>query len=581
VKRTFFVHNFINITLPVLVVVILLGILVVYITMEGSRKTIETINEQTVGRIRESTELMFSEADTQSLNYTVSPRVILRFEELLRKEYTEKEYLDISYMIQGFLDSAVNSKAFLHSIYIFLETDKENFFASSVGLANRLNFRDAEWIDEIKKAPPELNRWLEIRQAGAYANSRYSTAVVSLYKRLYSSGQRKSTGVLVMNIYQDYLISFYRRYLTYPDQSILLLNNDGSVLCKAGALGGKQHSMDLADFKKNQFVSQEKNSAYGITYLSLVPRSTLRLQAEKLMRLVVSAILLILSLGGGLAYFFSHRDARDLQNIIRLLDSAEKGENLPDLRPARDVYGYITQNIIKTFLEKNRLDRQLIEEKYRLEVMQFSLLQSQLNPHFLFNTLKNIFWKAVKLTGHPNDASRMIDLLTGVLHYTLVNRERFVTVAEEIENSRKYIGIQQMRFDYRFTVDWKVTGDPVLARCIKFILQPLIENSISHGLRDKTDGRIVITASLEQERLSFSVTDNGHGFSPERLREIRGQLLQDTSPIEGIGLYNLNKRLILVYGSSAALTIDSVPDTETTIEFSLPIKGALELMPTS
>jgi two-component system sensor histidine kinase YesM len=280
-KRTFFIHNFINVTLPVLVVVILLGVLAVYITMEGSRKTIEAVNEQTIGRIRESTELMFSEADTQSLNYSASPHVMLRLEELLMKEYTEKEYLDVSYMIQTFLDSAVNSKPFLHSIYIFLETDKENFFASSVGLANRLNFRNAAWVEEIRKIPPELSQWLEIRQVGVYANSKYSTTVVTLYKHLYSSGQKKPTGVLAMNIYQDYLASFYRRYLTYPDQSILLLNDDGNVLCKAGAFEGERYTVDLAKSEKKQFVSQEKNSVYGITYLSLVPKGTLGLQAEK------------------------------------------------------------------------------------------------------------------------------------------------------------------------------------------------------------------------------------------------------------------------------------------------------------
>jgi two-component system sensor histidine kinase YesM len=477
-------------------------------------------------------------------------------------------------IIQTFLDSAVNSKPFLHSIYIFIKTDKENFFASSVGLANRLNFRNATWVEEIQKIPPELSQWLEIRQVGVYANSSYSTTVVTLYKHLYSSGQKKPTGVLAMNIYQDYLVSFYQRYLTYPDQSILLLNDDGNVLCKVGAFDGERYdATGLAEAEKNQFVSRGKNSAYGITYLSLVPKSTLWLQAEKMMRLVISAVSLVLTLGGALAYLLSRRDVRDLQSIIRLLDSAEKGGNLPAIRLTRGVYGYITQNIIKNFLEKNQLNRQLIEEKYRLELMQFSLLQSQLNPHFLFNTLKNIFWKTVKLTGQPNDASRMIDLLTGVLHYVLVNGGRFVTMAEEIENTRKFIEIQQMRFDYCFTVSWEITGDLAVTRCIKFILQPLIENSISHGLRDKRDGKIMIAIRLQKDELSFSVADNGQGFSPGRLREIRELLLQDTSPVEGIGLYNLNKRLVLAYGSSAALTINSTPGVETTVGFTLPVKG--------
>ncbi|GHT68475.1 hypothetical protein FACS1894110_16080 [Spirochaetia bacterium] len=570
-KRSFFIHNFILITLPMLLVAALLSIVVIYITIDGSRKTIETINEQTVGRIRESTELMFSEADAQSLNYSISPFVMLRLEDLLQSGYADKEHLDVSNMIKTFLDSNVNSKAFLHSIYIYLGNDQGNFFATSVGVANKLNTGDSEWMDKVRSVPQELKQWLIIRSVEMYPMSNYSTRVITLYKRLYSSDRRNSIGVLVMNIHQDYLVSFYRGYITYPNQSIILLNDDGTVLCKAGALERAETIPVLADLQKNYFVSREENSAYGVTYLSLIPRNTLGLQSGEMMRMVLSAIILILVMGVLFAYIITRRNTRDVEGIIRLLDSAEKGEELSALRPSGDMYGYITQNIVKAFLEKNKLDKQLIEEKYLMEAMHFSLLQSQLNPHFLFNTLKNIFWKTVKLTGRPNDASRMIDLLSGLLRYALVNRDRYVTVAEEIENTRKYIEIQQMRFDHVFEVIWQGGEDLGNAKCIKFVLQPLVENSISHGLRDKKNGRIVISIQAAAGELLFSVTDNGHGFTPSRLEDVIRLFPEEKSPVENIGLYNLNKRLVLAYGAGAGLSIRSVPETETVIQFSVPL----------
>jgi two-component system sensor histidine kinase YesM len=566
----FLIRNFIVVTLPVFLVAVLFSLTAIFITMETSRRTVETINEQTVSRIKESTELIFSEADAQSLNYSLSPFVMLRLEDLLRSGYSDKEYLDISYMIKSFLDSNVNSKSFLHSIYIYLENDRKNFFASSIGLANVLNSRDTAWIEKTYLASPGTKQWLELREVGIYAVSNHLTNVITLYKRLYSSNRPAPAGVVVVNIQQDYLKSFYRSHLTYPGQSIILLNDDGTLLCKAGALEKESKFPDIDALRKNYFSSQQANSAYGLTYLSLIPRNTPGVQAGAMIRFVIAAAILILFLGGVFACSVTRGNTRDVEYIIRLIDSAEKGEELPVSRSSRNIYGYITQNIIKTYLEKNQLDRQLIEEKYILESLRFSLLQSQLNPHFLFNTLKNIFWRAVKLTGGCNDVSRMIDLLSSVLHYALVNRDRYVLVEEEIENTRKYIEIQQIRFDYSFRVDWSCEGDISNARCIKFILQPLIENGITHGIRDIKNGIITVSIKPDRDGLCFSVNDNGRGFTPECIEAITRQFSLDNSPVKNIGLYNLNKRLILAYGPEAALEIQSTPGLETSVRFTVP-----------
>jgi two-component system sensor histidine kinase YesM len=529
--RKNFIRNYIFVTLPVLLVAVLYSLTAIFITIESSRKTIETINGQTVGRIRESAELVWNEADVQSLNYSVSAWGMMRLEELLKNGLIGKEYMDTAYMIKTFLDSTVNSKPFLHSIYIYLENEKENFFASSLGLANVSNSQDTQWLKDFRLYPPEYTQWFKLRQVSIYASSDFSIRVISLFKRLYSSDRQIPVGVLVMNIDANYMESFCRRYLTYPGQRILLLNIDGTILCGADAHVGEPEWLDTDSLKKSYFIAQEKNSSYGLSYLSLIPRNVLFFQAAEMMRLLLCAVIFILALGGGFAWFVTRQNTQ----------------------------------------------RQMREKKNALAAVQFSLLQSQLNPHFLFNTLKNIFWKTVRLTGTTNDASRMIDLLSTLLRYTLVNRERFVLLEEEIENTKKYIEIQQMRFDHSFYVSWIYPDDIVKDlrtgtkyRCIKFILQPLVENSISHGIRGINKGKLEISLDKVPGGLAFSVADNGCGFTGEEISEITGHFAEEDPPVEHTGLYNLNKRLVLAYGPSSTLSISNTPGKGARVRFFIP-----------
>lgn len=572
-KRRFFFRNFLLVTLPVVLVIVLLGWMAIYIINSNAKKSINENNVRTISRIRESTELMFSEADAQSLNYSVSPHVMLRLEELLENGYADKENLDVSYMIKTFVDSNVNSKPYLHSIYIYLNNTHGNFFASFVGLANETNFRDTGWMQKAEETPLEQKQWLELRNINTYAMTAYSTNVLSVYKRIYASNKQTPIGILLLNIKVNYLNAFFSDYLSFSGQSILLLNQAGDVLCSSGEqLSDKQlDNDDLSALEKTYFVAREDNSAYGVTYLSLIPRAAVYQMSRDILGLVEIAILISLLLGSTIAYITTRRNTKDISAVVQLIEAAENGQEMPIIKPSADVYGFIMQNIVKSFLERNVLDRQLVEKKYRLEAMYFSFLQSQLNPHFLFNTLKNIFWKTVKLTGQQNEASHMIDLLSGVLYYALVNQDRYVLLEKEIENTEKYLQIQQLRFDGAFSVSWNIDVDTSENKCIKFLLQPLVENSLSHGLQNTRPGEISIAILQLRQRILFQVTDNGAGFTQERLDEIRQRMRQEDSPVQSIGLYNLNRRLVLAYGEDSALQIESIPGVETTIRFSIPV----------
>lgn len=565
-RRRFFLTNFILIFTPVIVAILLIGVAMLHLTISETQENIELINRQTVERIKENTELIFAEADVQSLNYSVSPNVVLSLEELLVKGNHSDYVRQTTTILKTFLDSSVNSKEFLHSIYIYIQNEDQNFFASMKGLANASNVGDVAWMDEINGMGQQDQR-LEFRTINRYLGlTSYTTDVLTLFKPMYTSGRIGQVGTLVMNIDFRYIEQMYEKHMDYPGQIISMVDMEGRVLAST------DHSFTNSDFSDDVYYKYvQTNDAYNLAYISMIPRDVLRMQSADMTRLILIVLLLALFLCTILALFITRKNTKNVDQIIDLLAAAEQRVALPEIARQNDVYGYITQNIIKTYLAHNQMNRELLEKKLNLEAMHFSFLQSQLNPHFLFNTLKNIYWKTVRLSGAQNDASQMIEQLSSLLHYTLVEREREVTLEEEINMTHKYIHIQQMRFQDAFIASFDVDAELLSNYCIKFLLQPLIENSISHGLAGRKDGRISIVVREDNGRMLFLVKDNGKGILPERLAEIHESMKQETAMTENIGLYNVNKRLLLAYDPQAALQIQSDGIHCTEISFSIPI----------
>lgn len=570
-KRKFFVRNFMFGALPAIVVAVFLGAMALYQTFDRTREEILKTQAQTLNQMKDSMDVMFSDADAQSLNYSAYPYITGRLKELLQNGYQDMEHVDINNMLKPFLDSFVNTKPYLHSVYLYLDNPSGNFFASGVGLANAANHRDTEWMEEINDPRETRIQWIQARTTSTYQKSAYDTRVLTLYKRIYYTGHYSPEGTLLLNVKMDYLEKMMKSGLAFEGQSLFITNRDEILV----QVGEGYCWTELSDSDKNRYYIEEKESpGYDLKLVSMVPKSAVYHNASGMIVLVTAAIFLSLFLGLCTAWMTTSHNARSVHQMVGIFEAAENGEQLPEISPrANDAYGYIMQNVVKNFLEKNYLQMQLAEKKYKLDSMYFSFLQSQLNPHFLFNTLKNIFWKTVRLTGGQNDASRMIDLLTVLLHYALVNPDKFVTVSEEVKMTGCYLEIQQLRFNSGINVTWDCDSGVEEERIIKFILQPLVENSISHGLEGRQEkGRLTITVKRMGEKLFICVADNGSGFTAERLAEIRKRLAEEEPPVKGIGLYNLNKRLILTYGQDAALQIESEMERGTNIFFYIPAR---------
>ncbi len=220
---------------------------------------------------------------------------------------------------------------------------------------------------------------------------------------------------------------------------------------------------------------------------------------------------------------------------------------------------------------KSRIDeKELITAQ---QAMEFKMLASQINPHFLYNTLETIRMKAFKVG--DREVATAIKLLGKSLRYVLENTgTSFTTLDRELEHVENYLTIQKLRFGEKFDSMLEVGSDiyPTRLYILPLLLQPIVENALLHGLEEiETGGRIRISVLKEEKFICIDVSDNGCGMDNEKLKELQKNIeTKDLSRNRSIGLYNINQRLKLSYGNNCGLQIFSILNEGTTVRLHIP-----------
>lgn len=222
----------------------------------------------------------------------------------------------------------------------------------------------------------------------------------------------------------------------------------------------------------------------------------------------------------------------------------------------------------------------LIQEVYRRDTLQaqteLQMLRSQINPHFMYNTLETI--RAAALSQHNPQLARMVSLLGKTLRYGVSTPSEPVTLSQEINNLYDYIELQNIHFEGRLIFNLNIEDQLKNCIIIKLLLQPLVENAIYHGV-GVTDqqGIIDIFGFTDGSTLTFKVADNGIGISPDEVDLLNDYINHKNESYKSIGLRNVNRRIKLYYGDSYGLRLDSVLGRGTVITIEIPcIRGEME-----
>lgn len=206
------------------------------------------------------------------------------------------------------------------------------------------------------------------------------------------------------------------------------------------------------------------------------------------------------------------------------------------------------------------------EEKRRSEL---DVLQSQINPHFLYNTLDSVVWMTEN--GRTQEAVVMLTALARFFRISLSKGSNIIPIGDELEHARNYLTIQKMRYKNKFSVD--ISAEPGIEKLytIKLIVQPILENAIYHGMEYADgDGEIHIRAFREGENAVIEVEDNGPGMSDETVQQLLKPGRCSKAKGSGIGLRNVHQRIRLTFGAAYGLSIRSEPDNGTVVRICLP-----------
>ena len=216
-----------------------------------------------------------------------------------------------------------------------------------------------------------------------------------------------------------------------------------------------------------------------------------------------------------------------------------------------------------------RLMRENEEEARAGVISELRQLESQFNPHFLFNTLENIKFMT-KLA--PDDAVRMISALSTLLRYSIDNRVRQVTLAEDLCHLERYIEIQRLRFGARFSYREEMEEGAETCHVPKLLLQPVVENAIHYGADAEGNIEIVSRMTMEAEQLHIVIEDRGLGMDAETLHRLRTMMAEGENRSVHTGLYNIDRRIRLLYGVEYGVKISCPPSGGTRVEMVLPIR---------
>jgi two-component system sensor histidine kinase YesM len=237
---------------------------------------------------------------------------------------------------------------------------------------------------------------------------------------------------------------------------------------------------------------------------------------------------------------------------------------------AKDEVGEVASSYNEMINELNLHIENIKEKEKQKALVEFRALQAQINPHFIANTLNSVAWMA--RMQKAENIENVVTSLNQLLNASMGKGNDIISIGEELQNLKSYISIQNIKYLKSLDVNFDMDEDIMECKLLRFLMQPLVENAIIHGLAPKQgQGSIYIKGYRDHNDIVLMVTDNGVGMNEDEIKELLIGKQESKDSFSGIGLKNVNERIKLTYGNDYGLLIKSQKGMFTTIELKLPV----------
>ncbi len=380
--------------------------------------------------------------------------------------------------------------------------------------------------------------------------------------------------------YEQLFQSF--REAVLPNSVLFMTDNKGRVIFVEKNLTNKEKDREWEEIQLGKILSSNINmqsevytcvqkdiSTIGWNLYLLRENTDIASSANQITWTVVIVILICLWIIFVLGYTLSYLAVHPIEKLTENMNQVEQGNLEVSISSnSQDEIGILIHSFERMINQIKNLIGEVYESKLALKEFEMKALQAQINPHFLYNSLSIINWKALK--ANVPEISKITLTLSTFYRTTLNRGKNLIRVEDEVKNVKAYLDIQEIMHDYNFKIIEEVDEDLNDYVMPNLILQPIVENAIGHGIDLKEDGEKILKliGTQDEYNIYFIVEDNGVGIEPEKLATLL------TYQAKGYGVKNVNDRIILLYGEQYALQVESEVGKGTRVKVTIP-KNAL------
>ncbi|SDX99790.1 sensor histidine kinase [Paenibacillus sp. CF384] len=533
-----------------------------------------------VNTLIKASDVIYFDADIQ----TILTRNVKDFQNDYVQQNMDRQKLE--YLLNSLQNTEDVYRASLYVPGWFMYADQNfNFF-------NIYAFSQTESYRNLMSAKDKVS-WLPSHTIANNNNNLDPVQVISLLRKIRNSEQTSDIiGIIQLSLLKENIEDMLQKANITYDGVVYIQNAKGDIVSCSNLLNFNRINPNIDLIKEFQENSASWNDATigssnfvvkaraientDWTMVTAIPSTEIYAQSIRIRDLMLLLMLVCGLVSYGLAYFITGATVKRLQLLRKKMRQVQEGYLHVEVNSnIHDEIGDLTDS----FNHMVKRIKLLVDEQYHngkeIKNLELKALQAQINPHFLYNTLEMINWKAI-----DNDVPEIAVISQSLAKFyklSLNKGKDIVSLQDELEHIRIYVKIQNLRFDDKIKL--AIDIDPDLYSCdiLKLILQPIVENAIIHGIRearDQAQGSITITGFLDKTDLVLTVQDDGVGMPQDKADHIlaNGNAADE---VHGYGVRNINNRIKLCYGQEYGLTYRSSPGNGTLVEIRIPAMRTL------
>ena len=530
------------------------------------------------GTVMESVNQTFEQTNQNIENFVSQKEKIarkiaydLKFQDIIYNYYINP-YVNLSEDQKSYLFSIIDNNILLSKQYFRLQifsNDGTMFY----GYPNNENFDRALEVDKSYDSGEAI--WLNTKK------DKYNRDIIQMYiaiKKINEQNQLKTLGYLECEIDELSMEQVYK-YQGSKNAEIFIQDENGLIISHADKTKiGKPSGIDPQNLLENETILYKKVAGTPWYQICIYDKNLLFGANSELIYSSIYILIIILMILILASYVISFYISNIINKMNKLLKNInlKKGEEfihnesihiteIEELYSSFNEMAVRIEKLISEVLLAEISQKQLEAEKTDLELKS---LQAQINPHFLCNTLETI--RCLLDVDSAQKAAKMLDLLNNLFKYGISNEEKLITIEQELTYVKSYASIMNIRFDNKINFIWDIDEKLNKAVTIKLVLQPIIENSISHGIGyHEQSGTITVKCFIENENTVFRITDDGCGMDENTLDELI-KTINGEGAKESIGLYNVNRRIKRYFGATYGISIKSQKGQGTQVDVIFP-----------